>query len=117
MARPFSHPAASDISIDGVLHALADPVRRSIVAKLMESDGMSCSKACDALPPSTISHHYKVLREAGIIRSRKEGVSVINCVRKQELENLFPKLLLTILKFTPVPTPTPKKRFPWNIGN
>lgn len=93
MSRPFHHPATEDIGIDGVLHALADPVRREIVAKLMGCDGMSCSKACLDLPPSTISFHHKILREAGLIRSEKKGVEVINTLRRSDIDSRFPGLL------------------------
>ena len=100
MARAFSHPAAKDISIDGVLYALSDPARRAIVAKLMKCPdaGMSCSKACKDLSPSTVSFHYKILRESGIIRSEKVGVEVMNTVRCDELNKRFPGLLTAILR-------------------
>jgi DNA-binding transcriptional ArsR family regulator len=100
MPRTFAHPATKDLSIDGVLHALSDPVRRNIVAKLLAcgDDGMSCSKACDELSPSTISFHHKVLREAGLIRSEKVGVAVINSLRKDDLEKRFPGLLKSIFQ-------------------
>lgn len=101
MARSFTHPAAKDITIDGVLHALSDPLRRNIVAKLLDCDGsgMSCNKAaCEQLSPSTISFHHKVLREAGLIRSEKIGVEVINTLRTDDLEKRFPGLLHSILR-------------------
>ncbi|HTU11928.1 MAG TPA: metalloregulator ArsR/SmtB family transcription factor [Allosphingosinicella sp.] len=98
MARPFHHPAADAISLDAILHALADPQRRAIVARLIETGGMNCGAACDgALPPSTISHHHRILREAGLIRSEKKGIEVINTVRDAELETRFPGLLSAIL--------------------
>jgi DNA-binding transcriptional ArsR family regulator len=102
MARTFVHPSPKDFSVDGILYALADPVRRAIVVKLMSCDGkkMSCSKAsCTELSPSTISFHHKILREAGLIRSEKVGVEVINEVRKAELDRRFPGLLDSILKY------------------
>lgn len=100
MARTFVHPSAKDFSIDGVLYALSDPIRRSIVVKLLEcgSEGMSCVKSCDELSPSTISFHHKILRESGIIRSEKIGVEVMNSVREDELNKRFPGLLRTILQ-------------------
>jgi len=100
MARNFSHPSMSDISIDGILYALADPVRRNIVLKLASNESMSCSKSCaEGLSPSTISFHHKLLRENGLIRSEKVGVEVINTLRKKELDKRFPGLLDSILKF------------------
>jgi len=98
MARPLHHPSPRDITLDGVLHALSDPARRKILFKLMGCEGMSCGKSCDKMPPSTISFHYRVLREAGLIHSKKRGVEVINRARKAEIEERFPGLLHTIFQ-------------------
>jgi DNA-binding transcriptional ArsR family regulator len=98
MARAFNHPAAKDITLDGVLHALADPIRRGIVMKLSCGSSMNCNEACEEISPSTISFHHKVLRDAGLIRSEKMGVQVINTLRREELEKRFPGLLETIYK-------------------
>jgi DNA-binding transcriptional ArsR family regulator len=100
MARKFSHPGVKDLSIDGILYALSDPIRRSIVAKLMNCEEMSCSKSCaEGMSPSTISFHHKTLRENGLIHSEKKGVSVINTLRKDEIDKKFPGLLDSILKY------------------
>lgn len=99
MGRAFNHPSARDITVDGILYALADPIRRKIVVKLMSCESMSCSKACATLSPSTISFHHKVLRETGLIRSEKKGVEVINSLRKPEIDKRFPGLLDSILKY------------------
>ena len=98
MARALPHPAAEDITLDGILHALSDPVRRDILFKVMGCSGLSCSQACTELPPSTISFHYRILREAGLIHSEKKGVEVINTGRKAEIEKRFPGLLHTVFK-------------------
>ena len=98
MAKPFYHPPVKDIKLDGILHALADPSRRRILFKLMGCSGMNCSKSCGKMPPSTVSFHYRVLREAGLIRSKKKGVEVINAVRQTEIEKRFPGLLHTIFR-------------------
>jgi DNA-binding transcriptional ArsR family regulator len=107
MARHLQHPSVKDITLDSVLHALSDPARRKILFKLLGCDGMNCGNACDKLPPSTISFHYRVLRDAGLIRSRKKGVEVINTVRKAEIEHRFPGLLHTIFQHHKT---APKKR-------
>ena len=96
VARPFQHPATRDLTIDAVLYALSDPTRRSIVAKLLACDGMSCAKACEDLPPSTVSFHHKILRDAGLIRSEKKGIEVINTARKADIDARFPGLLAAI---------------------
>jgi len=98
MPRPFHHPPVRAISIDGVLHALSDPTRRQVMLKLLQCEGMSCAKACADLPASTISFHHRVLREAGLIRSEKRGVEVINTARRADIDKRFPGLLDTILR-------------------
>jgi len=97
MGRPLHHPAAESITLDGVLYALSDPQRRRIVSRLLACDGMRCNQACSALPPSTVSFHHKVLREAGLIYSEKRGVELFNTVRREDLERRFPGLLAAVL--------------------
>jgi DNA-binding transcriptional ArsR family regulator len=99
MQRPFIHPAADTITLESVLHALADPARLEIVRKL-RSGGcpMNCSTAApDKLPKSTQSHHYQVLREAGLIRSERRGTEVVNTLRCGDIDARFPGLLPAIL--------------------
>ena len=104
MAR-FVHPAVGDITLAGVLGALSDPMRLSILKKLLASraGSLSCSGAapCADVAKSTLSHHFRVLREAGLIRTTKQGVENLNCVRWDEVNARFPGLLKAILKFQP----------------
>jgi DNA-binding transcriptional ArsR family regulator len=99
----FVHPAAADITLAGVLGALSDPMRLRIVKKLLERrDGsLSCSAAapCPEMPKSTLSHHFRVLRDAGLIRTTKRGVENRNCVRWEDVNARFPGLLQAIMKF------------------
>jgi DNA-binding transcriptional ArsR family regulator len=99
MQRPFIHPTLDAISLEGVLHALADPVRLVIVCTLERGDcPLNCSKAAPSgLAKSTQSHHYHVLREAGLIRSERRGTEVINTLRMGELDTKFPGLVAAIL--------------------
>lgn len=100
MARGFVHPAPKDFRLDAVLHALSDSIRRAIVSKLMtcKKEGMSCSTTCNNLSPSTISFHYKVLRDSGLITSRKVGVTVLNQLRLEEMNQRFPGLVSSVMK-------------------
>jgi len=103
MARPLTHPQIDDVTIAGVLHALSDPVRLGIVSKLMKAPrGMNCTettlKLKLAMPKSTCSQHYRILREAGLIVSERRGVDLSSRVRALELEARFPGLLASILK-------------------
>ena len=99
----FVHPAPEDITLNGVLGALSDPMRLQILRKLLESRdrSMSCSAAapCAEMAKSTLSHHFRVLRDAGLIRTTKQGVENLNTVRWGEVNARFPGLLKTILKF------------------
>ncbi len=100
MQRPFVHPAIDDIALESILYALADPVRLAIMLKLTSGGcPMNCSTAApEKLPKSTQSHHYKVLREAGLIRSERRGTEVVNTLRCHELDAKFPGLVASILK-------------------
>jgi DNA-binding transcriptional ArsR family regulator len=101
----FVHPAAEDITLAGVLGALGDPMRLRILRKLLETrDGsLSCSGAapCAEIAKSTLSHHFRVLRDAGLIRTTKQGVENRNCVRWDDVNARFPGLLRAIMKFQP----------------
>lgn len=100
MQRPFVHPAVEDVTLESVLYALADPTRLEIVKKLANGNcSLNCSMAAPAdLPKSTQSHHFQVLREAGLIRSERRGTEVVNSLRCSELEKRFPGVIGSILK-------------------
>lgn len=99
--RLFYHPDKKDISLPGVLYALGDPIRLEIVRHLTKEGEQPCSVVCDALElaiaKSTMSHHFRVLREAGIICSRKEGTQHLNQIRREDLDARFPGLLDVVL--------------------
>jgi DNA-binding transcriptional ArsR family regulator len=111
MQRPFVHPPAEALKLESVLYALADPVRLEIVRR-MASGGcpLNCSSAAPAkLAKSTQSHHFQILREAGIIHSERRGTEVINTLRCAEIEQRFPGVISTILKAATPPTCTESK--------
>lgn len=99
----FVHPAKEDITLAGVLGALGDPMRLAILRKLLEKrqGSLSCSDAapCAGMAKSTLSHHFRVLRDAGLIRTTKRGVQNLNTVRWEDLNERFPGLLATIMKY------------------
>ena len=103
MARPLPHPHIEDVTVAGIMHALSDPVRLGIVSKLLKNpSGMNCTettlKLNLAMPKSTCSQHYRILREAGLIMSERRGVDLSSRVRTAELDARFPGLLASILK-------------------
>jgi DNA-binding transcriptional ArsR family regulator len=99
----FVHPAREDITLAGVLAALADPMRLRIVKSLLERhDCMSCREAapCPDMAKSTLSNHFRILREAGLIETSKKGVEHRNVVREADINARFPRLLKTIVGFS-----------------
>ena len=100
--RPLFHPSVEDITVEGILHALSDPVRAAIYADIVAQE---CSHNCSmfltvsekAIPRSTLSQHFRALREAGLIRGERRGVEMHNTSRCAEIEERFPGLLLAIL--------------------
>jgi DNA-binding transcriptional ArsR family regulator len=96
----IAHPALEELELGAVLHALSDPVRLRIVAKLAHSDGSDHTCGSFALPvtKSTCTHHFKVLREAGVIQQRPQGTTRLNRLRRADLDARFPGLLDCVLK-------------------
>jgi DNA-binding transcriptional ArsR family regulator len=97
LMRPLYHPDRKDISLAGIFYALGDPVRLEIVRRLAQQEALSCCALQVPVAKSTLSHHFKVLRESGLIYSRKEGTQHINSLRREDLEAKFPGLLDIVL--------------------
>lgn len=100
--KPLVHPSLEDITVEGILHALSDPTRVEIFAKMADSDSSAnCSSFLTGgqktVPKSTLSQHFKVLRDAGLIRSERVGVEMQNISRCAEVETRFPGLLRAIM--------------------
>jgi DNA-binding transcriptional ArsR family regulator len=95
----FNHPPASEIRLERVLYALGDPIRLKIVESLEKGVELACSAASCGLDlaKSTQSYHFRILREAGVIRTRKSGIYYMNSVRREELDARFPGLLDAVL--------------------
>jgi DNA-binding transcriptional ArsR family regulator len=93
---PLAHPAMSEVTLTTVLHALSDPVRLRLVTLLLEEgDPRSCAPDLWGVEvhKSTLSHHYKVLREAGLTHTIVDGRTRSVELRRAELEERFPGLL------------------------
>jgi DNA-binding transcriptional ArsR family regulator len=93
----IAHPSLEEISLSAVLHALSDPVRLRIVAGLARGDERNCASFELPVTKSTCTHHFKVLREAGVIRQRSVGPARFNTLRREELDARFPGLLDAVL--------------------
>ncbi len=92
------HPDADTITLVGVLHALADPTRLTIVRTLDADPERACGTFPVAVAPSTLSHHFKVLREAGVFHQREQGNRRWTTLRRAELDDRFPGLIDTVLR-------------------
>lgn len=96
--KPLYHPAIDQITLAGVLYALGDPARLHIVELLALEGEQPCGAFNCNLAKSTVSHHFKILRESGIIYSRKSGTQHLNSLRRDELEQRFPGVLDAVLQ-------------------
>lgn len=96
--RNLHHPRVDELTLPDVLHALSDPVRLQIVRTLAEREEMSCSSVEASVSKSTLSHHFKVLREAGVTHTRVNGTHRLVSLRVDELEDRFPGLLESVLE-------------------
>jgi DNA-binding transcriptional ArsR family regulator len=97
------HPGIEEITVEGILYALSDPTRAAIY---MEIASAECPQICSQfltvkgreLPKSTLSQHFKVLRECGLIKSERRGVELLNTTRCEELSKRFGDLLPSIFR-------------------
>jgi DNA-binding transcriptional ArsR family regulator len=92
------HPTRDELEIETVLHALSDPQRLQIVRHLA-TDGTPrrCGGFDLCITKSTLTHHFRVLREAGVIDQREEGTARLNTLRRDDLDARFPGLLDAVL--------------------
>ncbi|KAA2261795.1 helix-turn-helix transcriptional regulator [Solihabitans fulvus] len=90
-SSPLSNP--DELDFQTVLAALSDPVRLGIVAALAEVDGVHCGGFALPVGKSAASRHFRILREAGVIRQWDDGVRRLNSLRRDELDHRFPGLL------------------------
>ena len=101
--RPLIHPPVEEMTVEGILYALSDPVRVRIFTDLLAA---SCAQNCTALanlnavpmPRSTLSQHFKILREAGLIRSERKGVELQSADRWDEYGKKFGPMITGIIE-------------------
>lgn len=95
--KEYRHPSIDDVSLENVMHALSDPCRLAIVRSLRHSDhAMACNEFDLDVSKATGSHHFEVLRNAGLIETRIEGTKGLSRIREEDLEKRFPGLLRLI---------------------
>jgi DNA-binding transcriptional ArsR family regulator len=100
--RPLFHPSIEEVTVETILHTLSDPVRAAIYMDIAASD---CPQMCSSflrvsekdIPKSTLSQHFKALRDAGLIRGERRGVEMHNTSRCDEINRRFPGLIPAII--------------------
>ncbi len=100
--KPLFHPSVEDVTVEGILHALSDPVRVAIFMDIAGSgSALNCSNFAQVrertIPKSTLSQHFRALREAGLIHGERLGVEMHNTSRCGEIELRFPGLIPSII--------------------
>ncbi|MFJ4175324.1 ArsR/SmtB family transcription factor [Microbacterium sp. NPDC089696] len=97
-SMPLAHPLLEDFDLFRIMGALADPVRRGIVATLASSPDLSCGGIYRDVTPSVLTRHFRLLREVGLIRQRDVGVTRYNVLRKDDLDARFPGLMDLVIR-------------------
>lgn len=96
--RELFHPNKEQLCLSTILNALGDPIRLQIIKNLSHKNETTCASCNIDLPKSALSHHFKVLRESGLINVRIEGKQRFLSIRYDELEERFPGLLDSVIK-------------------
>lgn len=99
--RSYRHTDLREVSLETVLQALADPCRMAILRTLIESGELACGEIPVDVSKATASHHFAVLREAGLVRTRNEGTRCLNSVPTDEVERRFPGLIRLVMSENP----------------
>lgn len=99
-ARTLTHTDPAEVTLQAALEALADPVRRSILRQLAASPAWTrtCGMFDLSVTKATGSHHFAVLRNAGLIEQRDDGPRRLNRLRAEEFDRRFPGLLRLVLE-------------------
>lgn len=95
--RTLPQPHPEDFDLATVLHALGDPVRLELVRRLAEEGETTCSPEGITVPKSTLSNHWRILREAGLVAVRTSGKTRLVTLRRDELDARLPGLLGAVL--------------------
>ena len=97
LMRPFKHLPLSEFVLERLFYALSDPVRMEIVRHLAGGAEATCGELDGGRPKSSMSHHFRVLRDAGLVHTRNVGTTHMNSLRSDELNMRFPGLLDCVL--------------------
>lgn len=105
--KAYAHPDLRDVSLPMVMQALSDPCRLAIVRQLLQADGraLACNEVRLDISKATRSHHFEVLRAAGLTHTESEGTKCLTSLRRKELNHAFPVCSSWL--------PVPRRAEPW----
>jgi DNA-binding transcriptional ArsR family regulator len=98
--RPYKHPPPDQLTLERIFHALSDPIRLEIVQHLARVEMATCGELDGGRPKSSMSHHFRILRDAGLVHTQAEGTNHQNRLRLDELNARFPGLMEAVLAQT-----------------
>jgi DNA-binding transcriptional ArsR family regulator len=97
--RQIKHPSLDQVELTDIMYALSDPTRLEIVGRLSNAGRkMTCGELDLNRPKSSMSHHFKILRAAGLVETLIEGTEHLNALRVEEIEQKFPGVLPAVLR-------------------
>tara|TARA_R110002050_G_scaffold9680_14_gene34222 strand:- start:799 stop:1122 length:324 start_codon:yes stop_codon:yes gene_type:complete len=97
--RKIKHPSISQIELTDIMYAFSDPIRVEMIRDLIENDRpMTCGELNRNRPKSSMSHHFKTLRETGVLETTIEGKEHLNTLRLNEINEKFPSLLYVLFE-------------------
>ncbi len=96
--KVVAHPRTQDLDLAKVLHALSDPVRLKLVRMLAAERDLTCGALCLGRPKSSMSHHFKTMIDAGLLRVDVAGNIHLNNLRLDDLNARFPGLMVAVLR-------------------
>ncbi|HSI28022.1 MAG: ArsR/SmtB family transcription factor [Methylophilus sp.] len=97
--RQIKHPSLEQVELTDIMYALSDPTRLEIVGRLANAGRkMTCGEFDLNRPKSSMSHHFKILRAAGLVETLIEGTEHLNALRVEEIEQKFPGVLQSVLR-------------------
>jgi DNA-binding transcriptional ArsR family regulator len=97
-----TQPPREALELTAVLNALSDPVRLAIVQELAGEGDRACGAFRVEMAKSSLSHHFRVLRQSGVVATWREGRTLMNALRRDDLDARFPGLLHAVLAAAPV---------------
>jgi len=96
--RQIKHPSIDQVELTDIMYALSDPTRLEIVGRLANAGRkLTCGELDLNRPKSSMSHHFKILRAAGLVETLIEGTEHMNALRIAEIEQKFPGVLQSVL--------------------